>query len=404
MFWVGVQNTALHAFTVAWRSMLLHRGCTEAMHLSNAQMVQPQASHLDTGLGRKPADNGTRGKWQQRAARGILHLDFMPLITSDDPHRQLARLFLIYNTLEVGGQVSGHDLSAACNVTTRTIRRDLRILEEAGAFVRYDRKRRTYRLEQPLRCLQVELSGSDVFALALAQATLPGDAPYSALARRAFAKLASRLPERLREGLTNSHVLIEAGNQMRRDYNGVPWRELLEAAGQQQTLRLDYYSLSSDRRTLRDVDPYHLIMPHGYLQLVGFCHVRGRVINFALDGIRSLHPTGRTFQKLPGFSLSDWMADSLGTLQGEPVEIVVRFEPHIARWAKRRKWTFRHTLEVQATPEGEALLLRGTVSGLDEIRAHLLSWGAGVTVLEPEELRRMMRQEAEAMLRKYNSA
>lgn len=320
----------------------------------------------------------------------------------EDPERlgRLTRLFLIYHTLASGGGVSGHDLALRCGVSTRTLRRDLEALSEAGAIVAYNRGRRAYVLERPLECQVVELALEDLLALALVQGAVPSGSPHEVLARRAFEKLLGRLPHALREEVESAHGTVEPGSGTRRDYQAAPWAEILGAATRRETLEVNYYSLSSDRCAWRLIDPYAITMPGGYFQLVGFCHTRREVRIFALDGVRGVQSTGQKFQVQPGFSLALWMQNSLGTLRGEPHDIVVRFDASIARWARRRKWPFRHTFEADKH-DSAALILRGTVSGLQEIQSELLSWGATVQVLEPPKLREQMRAQTQAMAALY---
>jgi predicted DNA-binding transcriptional regulator YafY len=318
-------------------------------------------------------------------------------LMDDERLGRLTRLFLIYNTLVSGECVSGADLAGRCGVTTRTLRRDFEALHEAGAEVTYDFKQRGYVLERPLECLQVELSLDDLLALSLAQGAVPPGSPHEVLARRAFAKLLGRLPRSLRESAQTAQAAVEPASATRRDYQAAPWDELMKAVTRRETLNVHYYSLMSDRVSWRLIDPYALTMPQGYLQFVGFCHTKGRVLHFALDGVLDLERTGQKFLFQPGFSLAKWLENSLGTMHGEAHDIVVRFDSSRARWARRRRWTFRHSLEA----DGDGLILRGTVSGLEEIKKELLTWGAAVEVLEPTELREQMRAESQAMAALY---
>lgn len=47
--------------------------------------------------------------------------------------------------------------------------------------------------------------------------------------------------------------------------------------------------------------------------------------------------------------------------------------------------------------DSASLILRGTVSELEEIRSEPLSWGAAVQVLAPAKLREQMRSQTRAM-------
>lgn len=318
----------------------------------------------------------------------------------DAPLHRLSRLFLIYNILSMGGRVTGRDLAAACRCSTKTIRRDLDALEELGALCPWKAAKNSYVLEQPLPCHAVELSLAEILSLAMLRALAPVRAgmPYEAQAGTAFDKLASRLPSSLREELATLRAVMNGGVEARHDYVQAPVQELVEAARSRHTLQMTYYSISRDAVSIRDVDPYSLVLQNGYFSLVGFCHQRQAPLLFALDNIRTLSATGRSFEKQRDFSLAQFMEGSLNMMRGEPVEIVVRFEASHARWARRFRWGFPHTL----TPEADgAVLLRGKVSGLQGIRNELLRWGAGVRVLEPPQLCEEMRREAAAMLAHY---
>src|SRR5262245_4364744 len=109
---------------------------------------------------------------------------------------------------EIEGRRTGvtiHELSRLSGVTTRTIRRDLQALQEAG-FAVFDEgeenETKRWRLDsQPFRALQDGLSVSDVAALYLSRAlveAMPGW-PLADELRAAFEKIERSLNERMRE-------------------------------------------------------------------------------------------------------------------------------------------------------------------------------------------------------------
>src|SRR5207249_3938659 len=104
--------------------------------------------------------------------------------------------------------------------------------------------------------------------------------------------------------------------------------------------------------------------------LVAYCHKYHTVRNFALDGFRKVRTTGELFEIPNTFSLKTYLRGAAGPILGELTEIVVRFDPKYARWAERRVWEFPHTLSKEL--DG-AIILRGTVRGLDDIRKELLT-------------------------------
>jgi len=317
-----------------------------------------------------------------------------------DQQRRLSRLFVIYHLLEMRGdegQVKRRDLERACNCLGKTIQRDLQFLRDAGASILYDPRRRTYILEKPLPCLQVELQLPDLMALVLMQGVAHQRGVPSALQQRALNKLVARMPSHLRDEMKAARCMLDFGENARRDYSAAPLQELVAAARARRTVQMTYYSIGRDTVDTRKADPYSLTLRNGYLSMVAFCHRSREVRLFALDNIRVLHLTSDTFRIVPDFSLARYIEGMVGGMRGDLTPIELRFKPEIARWARKIRWEFSYTQ--QETADG--LLVRGQVSGLEAIRNEVLRWGAGVEVLSPPELRRAVCAEAQQIAQMY---
>src|SRR5690242_6014054 len=103
--------------------------------------------------------------------------------------------------------VTIHELAKKVHVTTRTIRRDLQALQEAG-FAVYDEgeenETKRWRLDgQPFRAVQEGLSVSDLAALHLSRSLVEALSgwPLADELRSAFAKIDAALNPRMREFL-----------------------------------------------------------------------------------------------------------------------------------------------------------------------------------------------------------
>jgi predicted DNA-binding transcriptional regulator YafY len=309
---------------------------------------------------------------------------------------QLARLFLIANRLETGERLTRADLAALCDCSLRTITRDLAFLRAAGVELEYDPRQQTYALQAPLPFQSVQFSLTEIMALAAAREALTSHSslPWAPSLRAAFQRLTTRLPDNLRALLSSTQSVFDSAPSLRRDYAQAPWEQLATAARRRQTVEICYHSLHSDTWSVRRVDPYRLAERSGYLVLVGYCHRRREVREFALDRIRTLTLTDDSFKVPPSFDADEYLRGSLHALRGEPTAIAVRFDAALAPYARRRQWQFPHTIE---ECDDGAVLLRGTVSGLEGIKTELLSWGSGFQVLEPPALRETMRRIGEAI-------
>ena len=309
----------------------------------------------------------------------------------------MARLFQIVTLMHGSGRLTQQDMAEVCGCSDRQIRRDLLALQAAGVPFRSTRKE-GYRLEDDWSPLQLSLTLQEVLALLLARQAVTGpDMPFTHSASTAFDKITALLPSSLRDCLEKEGA-ISYYSHGRRDYTNAPWGRLLTAIQRRERLEMDYYTLERDACSVRRIDPYHIVWVQNYCNLIAYCHKRKKVINFAMDCIRGLQPTGETFTILPKFSLAEHLRGAAGPMLGDPVEIRVQFHAGIARWAKRRAWGFPHKLIEQT--DG-SVILEGTVRGIDDIRKELLAWGRNARVLAPLSLADAIREEACAIAALY---
>lgn len=302
----------------------------------------------------------------------------------------LPRLFQIVTLMHSQTRLTQRDLAAACECSERQVRRYLKALEAAGVSYEHDQKR-GYFLPQDKSPLSLPLSLQETLALLLARQWIVGraDLPFAHSAQTVFDKIANLLPTRLRQQLESDTVDFHSGGK--RNYADAPWGQLLDAVKGCKRLTMDYHTLSTNTRSIRRVDPYHIVWLHGYCHLIAYCHNRQQVLNFALDSILDVQPTGETFVVPKTFSLADHLRGASGPMLGDPVQVTIHFDAETARYARRRSWEFPHTFDEQA--DG-SIILRGTVRGLSDIRKEVLSWGRHACVLEPETLRRELHEHA----------
>lgn len=310
----------------------------------------------------------------------------------------LVRLFKIVTLLCGGGRLNQRDFAEACQCSERQIRRDLNCLREVEVPFSYDHEQ-GYVLDPSWSPLRLTLNLPEALALLLARQAIVGRAemPFAHSAQSAFTKIAALLPPSMRDQVEAEQAVTYVGGG-KRSYAAAPWGQILAAQHQRATLEMRYYTIGRDETTTRLVDPYFIVWLHEYCHLIAYCHTRRKVLNFALDGIREVKRTGSEFAIPKDFCLADYLRGAAGPVLGKPVEVAVRFDAELARWARRRAWEFPHNLTDQ--PDG-AVVLRGTVRGMDDIRKELLTWGRHACALEPEALRESLLTEARAIAELY---
>lgn len=305
------------------------------------------------------------------------------------------RMLAIVLELQRGGARRGEDLAATFETSVRTIYRDMQALSEAGVPL-VATPGRGYALMDGYFLPPVAFTVDEATTLLLGGDVVARqfDAEYRAVAETATRKLAAVLPESLRAATDERRERLRfvgpspPGPDVEAAL-GVLRRAVLEGIG----VRFRYYGWRSDHEdgvpTERDVDPYTLVALGGVWYLVGHDHLRGATRRFRLERMERPVLTPRTFTRPVG-------AASRGE---EVLTLVVRalFAPRVARHVRE----FPTVFAVAYEDTGEGLLVTLRVREAAQVLSWLLGWGGAVRVLEPESVRRLLADEAAAMLAQY---
>ncbi|NLG85204.1 MAG: WYL domain-containing transcriptional regulator [Firmicutes bacterium] len=312
------------------------------------------------------------------------------------------RIVEIHRLIEAGAYPSLTALSERFEVSPRTIQRDLELLKDfLRAPLVYDRARGGYRYDGPFTLPRLYLTAGELTVLLIGQRILAelAGTPLAEEAQTVMEKLPVLLGEEVSVDLDRFSQKISFGLPRVRGDEDLLARHfdlLSEAMANSRTVAMEYYAASTDDITHREVDPYHLRLEAGAWYLIGHCHLRGELRIFALDRIRTLSLTGKSFVKPADFSIEDYLGHSWGIERGTAEYTVkVAFDREQARWVRERVW-----MEGQRTidlPDG-GLILELRVSGLFSIMRWILGFGRHAVVLEPPELKAAIEEEAVGIL------
>lgn len=176
--------------------------------------------------------------------------------------------------------------------------------------------------------------------------------------------------------------------------------QINRAAADRKTVEFGYWSLKSDERTTRKVDPYKIWFYDGTIYVIGHCHLRRDVRTFVVDRINMLQVTEDCFKIPESFSFDDYVRNSFKVMQDELYAVTVRISPSWARYVGERIW--HQSQRIQKLIDG-GIEISFRVAGLDEIRQWVLSMGSEAVVVKPEELKLLIRQSLKQTLAHYPS-
>jgi predicted DNA-binding transcriptional regulator YafY len=304
--------------------------------------------------------------------------------------------------------VTIYELSALVKVSTRTIRRDLQALQEAG-FAVYDEgeeaETKRWRLgASPFRAVEEGLSVADVAALFLGRAAVESLAgwPLADELRQAFAKIERSLNPRMREFLATLPQVLSAKAGPRAETGRLvdTTRRLFDATRDRRVIEMRYFSATSNRAKSYTVEPYRLALAHGGVYLIGWVPQYDEFRTFAAQRIERLSVTDDTFKKTRELP-ENLFGSSMGVFWGEPVDVTVEFDAAVAPFVSGRTW--HDSQRVETLPDGR-LRVTLRVSNDWALKSWLLGFGADVTVIEPAALRAALADEYARALQKTSGA
>jgi predicted DNA-binding transcriptional regulator YafY len=141
------------------------------------------------------------------------------------------------------------------------------------------------------------------------------------------------------------------------------------------------------------VCPYHLVPYVRSWHLIAFCERRREVRIFKVDRIREAALLDERYRMPEDFDLAAYLGPAWGIMRGgagDPVDVVLRFEPETGRRVAEEHW--HQSQQVEQQPDGN-ILFRLRVPVTPDFVSWLLYYGSRVEVLQPASLRAELAEE-----------
>jgi len=323
-------------------------------------------------------------------------------------NQEVIRQWKVLHALESsrhGASIDG--LADDLSVTTRTIRRDLAALQEAG-FPLYDERdddgRVRWRIDGAvLKGLETGFTLAEMCALYLSRNLLEAVAgtPFQRDLTNAFARLEKMLSPRMRQFLDRlPSVLVAkpgpraAGSESSPDVVG----RLLEGMLHYRVATMRYHSVSSARVKDYLIHPYRLVFAQGGLYLLGYVPEYKDIRTFAVDRIKAVSLEKQTFTPKERIG-SEVFANSLGVNTGEPARAEIEFEPRVAPFVRARVW--HPSQQVREAANGRIVLSLDVCHDW-ALRNWILGWGPFARVVSPAALAAEIQADLNAAAARYN--
>jgi predicted DNA-binding transcriptional regulator YafY len=307
------------------------------------------------------------------------------------------RLFALVLLLQNRSHMTSRELAEHFGVSRRTIFRDLRALSESGVPLTYA-EGGGYEILEGYQLPPLMLTAREAATLIIGTEfmKLQSDASLRKDAGQVGMKIYSVLPKEVREyidRLRNRTVLDPywlSAVQDGEDATG-RWYDLSEAVARQRSVLMVYHVASRNEVTRRQVNPFGLVYYTDHWNLIGFDHLRQDIRNFRLDHIESMRVLTERFELPPGFDLAEYLRERGASPNNR--KIVIRFGSDLYRRARRSI-----PAEIEEEREHDAGVdVTFYFENLGYLARWLMRFGRDACVMEPDDLRTMVRDEAQAV-------
>lgn len=292
------------------------------------------------------------------------------------------------------------DLAERLGVSVRTLHRYFEMLDEMGVPVYAERgPYGGFSLVRGYKLPPLVFTPEEAVAVSLGT-SLVGEmwgTLYHESAQGALAKLENVLPDEQRQEIAWARKSLVATGMHRADIQALSptLEKLRRAVRENRRVSMTYHSGSSPHGEPRDIDPYALVHRTGWWYVVAYCHLRLALRTFRVDRIAELALTNQTFAIPADFDIQVYLAQEWQNIP--QMKVRMRFTAqfvHLAQYA-RGYWE-----SIEEQPDGSVVV---TFSAPDVYAAasNALAYGPAVTVLEPPEVRLMVKNWAQAAAEFY---
>lgn len=317
-----------------------------------------------------------------------------------------SRLLSILTTLQARGRVTAQQLADDCEVSLRTIYRDIDALAASGIPVYSERGAEGgYRLLDGYRVRLNGLSQREAESLFLAGLAGPAAAlGLEAVMATAQTKLMAALPQDLRAGADRMQARFHLDAPAWFDAAEEPahLRAVAGAVWSQNLIEIRYQSWRAEKR--REVAPLGLVLKSGSWYLAG--QVDGDVRTYRIARILDCKVLERHFGRPPDFDLGAYWRANTERLEAElhPNRATVRLSPRGVRLLEALSAPYVRAgtqIADAADDDGWRVATIPVGTTVWHAAAELLRLGAEAEVLDPPELRAYMREAARALAARY---
>jgi predicted DNA-binding transcriptional regulator YafY len=296
------------------------------------------------------------------------------------------------------------DLCEKFEIAERTAYEDLRYMKEnMGLQIEHNNFTDSYYLVSPYtNHATFELTEGEFFSLIVGKQLLEKytGSSFEPIISTALEKIRDRLSDKIDLDIDETEKKIAVKPVATTKFSKKKFDAINDACEEKQSLEICYYAPSTGEKTSRLIDPFKLLHHDGAWYVIAWCHLRKDLRMFALHRIEEYKAqTSSQYNDLPKEVIDDYINSTFKLEHKHPAQVVkVKFSSKQSPYIKERNW---HPQEYREDLADGSCVLTLPTKSLDEMKRWLMTYGKEAEVLEPNELKELIKTEADALLKHY---
>jgi predicted DNA-binding transcriptional regulator YafY len=315
------------------------------------------------------------------------------------------RIYRIDQLLNDRKLVSFQELLDRLEVSPATLKRDLAYMRDRlNAPIAYDKEQNGYRFESNSENYALPglwFSPEEIYALLTMQHLL-SNLDSGGLLSKHVKPLQSRLLAMLEDSdssLEEIQKRVKIEKMGSRKYDLEHFQEIGLALVKRKRLVIEYQSRSKDENTQREISPQRLIYYRDNWYIDGWCHLKNALRSFSVDAIKGVELLDVSSINMPEEELNAELGSGYGIFAGKDVQwAILKFNSDSAKWVAQEIW---HPQQKTRIFEDGSYELAIPFSDEREILMDIMKYGQTAIVLEPKELRELVKRTLGLALKNY---
>lgn len=299
--------------------------------------------------------------------------------------------------------MNSSELASKFDVSERTIQRYINILRKKyNAPVEYDFKRKAFHYIKSFQLKEFELNADELYNLAVIFELIKSydNNPYKPGQKSLLNKIRLNFGEEINNQISDVKEKISFKFSPVKKYDEKIFKIIENALFNERTIEINYIKTDPDNGVKRTIDPYHLRNFNGDWYLIGYEHNRKRVRVTAVNRIASVKLTNKCFDIPADFDVKEYFKFSFGKRRSsKPIKTELEIKKEFVNIYKEREI---HSSQKFKTLRNGNVKVTLIINELTEIKDWLMKEGTRIRVICPPELIRLIRKDAEDILKQYS--